>query len=68
MHGMDTQSVSAGNMLHWNLLPSCHSWEENRSKGPCDIFDPWVRLGEGSGWDLRMHPAAPPAASGNLGT
>ena len=38
---------------------------EGRSKGPCDVFDPWVRLGEGSGWDLRIRPA--PAASGNLG-
>ena len=25
-------------------------------------------MGEGSGWDLRIHPAAAPAASGNLAT
>ena len=28
----------------------------------------WVVLGEGSGWDLRVLPAAPTAATGNLGT
>ena len=39
---------------------------KNRSKGPCDVFDPWVSLGEGSGWDLRIRPAA--VVSGNLGT
>jgi len=28
---------------------------------PCGLFDPWGALGEGSGWDLRVCPAAAPA-------
>ena len=25
----------------------------------CNVFDAWVRLGKGSGWDLRVRLAAP---------
>ena len=38
-----------------------------RSKGPCDVFDPWVRWERGQ-VGLRIRPAALAAASGNLGT
>ena len=54
--------------MPWHQAP-CSTLIVGRSKGPCDVFDPWVRWESGQlGWDLRIRPAPPaPAASGNPG-
>ena len=53
-------------IFDWPWLPP--GWlASDRSTGPCDVFAPLGALGEGSTWDLRVRPAAAPAAaSGNL--
>ena len=53
----------------WALAAIHPWWSYWSQQGPLRRISSLGALGEGSGWDLRIRPAAPAAAaSGNLGT